>query len=49
MKVGTLGQEDPLKESMANHSQYTCLENPMDRGDWWAVVQRVTQSQIRMR
>ena len=20
--------------------QYSCLENPMDRGDWWAVVHR---------
>ena len=24
--------------------QYSCLENPMDRGDWWATVHRVTQS-----
>ena len=26
--------------------QYSCLENPMDRGAWWAMVHRVTQSQI---
>ena len=26
--------------------QYFCLENPMDRGAWWATVQRVTKSQI---
>ena len=25
--------------------QYSCLENPMDRGAWGATVQRVTQSQ----
>ena len=25
--------------------QYSCLENPMDRGDWWAVVQSVLKSQ----
>ena len=24
--------------------QYSCLENPMDRGAWWAVVHGVTQS-----
>ena len=21
-----------------NPHQYSCLENPMDRGDWWAIV-----------
>ena len=26
--------------------QYSCLENPMDRGVWWATVSRVAQSQI---
>ena len=25
--------------------QYSCLEKPMDRGAWWAVVQGVTKSQ----
>ena len=24
--------------------QYSCLENPMDRGTWWATVHEVTQS-----
>ena len=24
--------------------QYSCLENPMDRGTWWATVHRVTKS-----
>ena len=24
--------------------QYSCLENPMDRGDWWATVHGVTKS-----
>ena len=23
--------------------QYSCLENPMDRGAWWATVQGVTR------
>ena len=24
-----------------NPLQYSCLRNPMDRGPWWATVQRV--------
>ena len=27
-----------------NPLQYSCLENPMDRGAWWATVCRVTES-----
>ena len=27
-----------------NPLQYSCLENPMDRGAWWAIVHRVTKS-----
>ena len=30
------GHGDPL--------QYSCLENPMDRGAWWATVHRVAES-----
>ena len=28
--------------------QYSCLENPMDRGAWWAAVLGVTKSQTRL-
>ena len=28
-------------EGNGNPLQYSCLENPMDRGAWWAIVQRV--------
>ena len=28
-----------------NPFQYSCLENPMDSGAWWATVQRVTKTQ----
>ena len=31
----------------SNPLQYYCLENPMDRGDWWATVHRVTKSWIQ--
>ena len=27
-----------------NILQYSCLENPMDRGAWWATVHRVSKS-----
>ena len=28
--------------------QYSCLENPMDRGAWWAAVHRVAKSWTRL-
>ena len=28
--------------------QYSCLENPMDGGAWWAAVHGVTKSQTRL-
>ena len=28
-----------------NSLQCSCLENPMDRGDWWATVHGVAKSQ----
>ena len=32
-----------------NSLQYSCLENPMDRGAWWATVHRVAESQTRLK
>ena len=32
-----------------NPVQYSCLENPMDRGTWWATVQGVVKSQTRLK
>ena len=29
--------------------QYSCLENPVDGGAWWAAVHRAVQSQTRLR
>ena len=49
MQVQFLGWEDPLKEGMATPSlQYSCLENPMDRGAWWATVHGVAESQTQL-
>ena len=33
------------REGNGNLLQYSCLENSMDRGAWWATVHRVTKSQ----
>ena len=33
-----------FREGNGNPLQYSCLENPVDRGSWWAAVYRVTQS-----
>ena len=43
--VGSLGWEDALEKEMATHSS---LENPMNRGAWWAAVHGVTNSQTRL-
>ena len=46
--VQSLGREDPLEKEMANPLQYSCLENPMDRGAWWATVHGVAKSQTQL-
>ena len=33
----------------SNPLQCSCLENPMDRGAWWATVHRVSQSRTRQK
>ena len=39
------GSERPPGEGHGNPLQYSCLENPMDRGARWATVQGVAKSQ----
>ena len=34
-----------IGEGNGNPLQYSCLENPRDRGAWWAAVYEVAQSQ----
>ena len=38
------GSERSPGERHGNPLQYSCLENPMDRGAWWATVHRVAES-----
>ena len=33
-----------IGEGNDNPLQYSCLENPRDRGTWWAAIYGVTQS-----
>ena len=35
-------------EGNGNPLQYSCLENPMDGGAWWATVYRVAKSRTRL-
>ena len=36
------------REGNGTPLQYSCLENPMDGGAWWAAVHGVTRSQTRL-
>ena len=45
----SLGVEDSPEGGHGNPLQYSCLENPMDRGAWQATVYRVTKSRTRLK
>ena len=36
------------EEGNGNPLQYSCLENPMERGAWWATVHGVTKSRTQL-
>ena len=47
---GSTGENPPANgrspgEGNGNPFQYSCLENPIDRGAWWASSHEVTKSQ----
>ena len=58
MLRGSLRSQGPSKTSLwirlmldfgegnDNPLQYSCLENPMDIGDWWAAVHRIAESDM---
>ena len=39
------GSGRPPEEGNGNSLQYSCLEDPMGRGAWWAAVHGVAKSQ----
>ena len=41
--------EEPTVEGNGTPFQYSCLENPMDRGACWAAVHGIAKSQTRLR
>ena len=47
-QVRSLGREDSPGEGNGIRLQYSCLEKPMDRGAWRAVVHRVTKSRTQL-
>ena len=57
VKASTWNAEDPGSipglgrspgEGNGNLLQYSCLENPLDGGAWWATVHRIAKSQTRL-
>ena len=38
-------RRSPGGETATHSSQYSCLENPLERGAWWITVHMVTESQ----
>ena len=38
-----------IGEGNGNPLQCSCLENPRDRGAWWAAIYGVTQSRTRLK
>ena len=51
--VGDLGSIPRLGRSPGEGNnypfQYSCLENSMDRGAWWATVHRTTKNRIGLK
>ena len=37
-----------IREGNGTPLQYSCLENPMDKGTWWAAVHGVIKSRTRL-
>ena len=42
------GSERSPRGRHGNPLQYSCLENPMDKGAWWAAVHGVAESWTRL-
>ena len=45
-QVQFLGREDSPGGGNGYPPQYSCLDNPADRGAWWATVHGVAKSQM---
>ena len=47
--VWPLGRERSPREGSGYPRQYPCLENPRDRGAWWAAIYGVSQGWTRLK
>ena len=48
MWIPSLGRGRSPGGEHGNPLQYSCLENPMDKGAWWATVHGVTKNWTRL-
>jgi len=49
IKVDSFNSKEYNSKSVEYHTlQYSCLENPMDGGAWWAAVHGVAESRTRL-
>ena len=46
--LSLISHQTRIGEGNGTPLQYSCLENPMDRGAWWAAVHGVAKSQTRL-
>ena len=46
IRVRSLDRQDPIEEEMATHIS-SCLENPMHRGAWRAIIHGVAKNQTQ--
>ena len=44
-RVRSLSRENPQGEGNGYPLRYSCLENPRDRGAWWATVHGIEKNQ----
>ena len=49
MQGSISGSESSPGEGNGSPLQYSCLENAMDRGAWWATAHGLSKSQTRLR
>ena len=45
----TPGLRRSPEEGKGNPFQYSCLENPMERGAWWVIIHGAAKSWTRLR
>ena len=47
-QIRSLSWKDSPEEGTGCLLQYSCLENPVNRGAWWATVHRVSERQTQL-